>query len=73
MADACKGVIEYMGKNNIIYINIANNLSVDCDCDSNPDEPKMADIGIFSSIDPVAIDKACYDAVKNSNILVKSI
>ena len=67
MADACKGVIEYMGKNNIIYINIANNLSVDCDCDSNPDEPKMADIGIFSSIDPVAIDKACYDAVKNSN------
>lgn len=67
MADACKGVIEYIGKNNIVYINIANNLSVDCDCDSNPDEPKMADIGIFASTDPVAIDKACYDAVKNSN------
>lgn len=67
MADACKGVIEYIGKNNIVYINIANNLSVDCDCDSNPDEPKMADIGIFASTDPVAIDKACYDAVKNSH------
>ncbi len=67
MADACKGVMDYIGRENIVYINVANNLSVDCDCDSNPAEPKMADIGIFASVDPVAIDQACYDAVKNSN------
>lgn len=66
MADACKSIIEYIGKENIVYINVANNLSIDCDCDSNPEEPKMQDIGIFASIDPVALDQACYDAVINS-------
>lgn len=66
MADACKGVINYMGKDNIVYINVANNLSVDCDCDNNPANPEMADIGIFASTDPVALDQACYDSVKTS-------
>ena len=65
MAEACSAVVDYM-KNNIIYINIANRLSVDCDCDSNPKEPEMGDLGIFASTDPVALDQACYDAVKNS-------
>ena len=67
MADACEGVINYVGKENLLYINVANNLSVDCDCDSHPADPKMADIGIFASQDPVAIDQACYDAVINSD------
>ena len=66
MADACRGVIDFVGRENICYISVANNLSVDCDCDSNPDKPEMADIGIFASFDPVSIDIACYDAVKNS-------
>lgn len=66
MADACKGVIDYVGSDNLLYINVANNLSVDCDCDSNPATPKMKDIGIFASTDPVALDQACYDAVINS-------
>lgn len=66
MADACKSVIDYMGSENIAYINVANRLSVDCDCDSHPAEPEMGDLGIFASLDPVAVDKACYDAVKNS-------
>ena len=66
MADACKGVMDYMGRRNIVYINVANRLSVDCDCSSNPEEPKMADIGIFASLDPVAVDQACVDAVYNS-------
>ena len=66
MADACKGVINYIGQENMLYINIANNLSVDCDCDSNPHAPEMADLGIFASVDPVALDQACYDAVINS-------
>lgn len=63
MADADKAVMDYMGAENIAYINIANRLSIDCDCDSNPHEPEMADIGIFASLDPVALDQACYDAV----------
>lgn len=66
MADACRGIVDYMGAKNILYINIANRLSVDCDCDSHPAEPEMSDLGIFASLDPVALDKACYDAVKNS-------
>ena len=66
MADACKGVIDYMGAENILYISVANNLSVDCDCDANPHAPEMEDIGIFASVDPVALDQACYDAVINS-------
>ena len=66
MADACKAVIAYKGQENMAYINVANRLSVDCDCDSHPAEPEMADLGIFASLDPVAVDQACYDAVKNS-------
>ena len=67
MADASEAVINYMGKENMVYISIANNLSVDCDCDSNPHAPEMADLGIFASIDPVALDQASYDAVVNAN------
>ena len=66
MADACKGIIDYKGADNILYITVANKLSVDCDCDAHPHEPEMADIGIFASTDPVAIDQACYDAVVKS-------
>lgn len=67
MADADASVIKYFGKDNLAYINVANNLSVDCDCDNDPSDPEMNDIGIFASLDPVALDQACYDAVKNSN------
>ena len=63
MADACQAVIAYKGAGNMVYINVANRLSVDCDCDSHPAEPEMADLGIFASTDPVALDQACYDAV----------
>ena len=63
MADADKSVIDYMGRRNIAYVSVANRLSVDCDCDPNPHEPEMADIGIFASLDPVALDQACVDAV----------
>lgn len=63
MADADSSVMDFMGRKNIVYINVANRLSVDCDCDSAPHEPEMADIGIFASCDPVALDQACVDAV----------
>ncbi len=63
MADADSAVMDYVGTRNMAYINVANRLSVDCDCDANPHDPEMADIGIFASLDPVAIDQACVDAV----------
>lgn len=65
MAEADSSVIDYM-KGNIVYINVINNLSIDCDCNNNPEPPCMADIGIVSSLDPVACDKACLDFIYNS-------
>lgn len=65
MAEAAKAVAEHCG-NNILYISVANNLSVDCDCDSSPEDPKMGDIGILASLDPVALDRACTDLVRSS-------
>ena len=67
MADACQAVIRYLGTKNMLYISVANRLSVDCDCDGNPHEPEMGDLGIFASTDPVALDQACYDAVINAH------
>lgn len=66
MADACEAVINHVKKENVLYINVLYRLSVDCDCDSHPAEPKMKDIGIMGSTDPVALDKACYDMIMNS-------
>jgi len=65
MAEADESVISYM-KGNIVYINVINNLSIDCDCNSNPEAPCMADIGITASVDPVACDKASLDLIYNS-------
>jgi len=62
MAEAAKAVANYVGEN-IIYINVMNYLSVDCDCDSSPAKPEMNDIGILASLDPVALDQACVDLV----------
>ena len=57
------GVRDYVGAENIVYVNVMNRLSVDCDCDGNPAEPDMHDIGILASYDPVALDQACVDLV----------
>lgn len=65
MAEAAKAVADHCG-DKILYISVANNLSVDCDCDSSPEDPKMGDIGILASLDPVALDKACVDMVRAS-------
>ena len=65
MAEAAETVVNHFGSN-LAFVNIACNLSVDCDCCAVAEDPCMADIGIFASLDPVAIDQACIDAVKNS-------
>ena len=67
MAEACSAVVDYYDKKGgIVYINVINNLSVDCDCDSNPETPCMADIGIMASLDPVAVDRASLDLIYKS-------
>jgi uncharacterized Fe-S center protein len=69
MADAAGAVIKYFGEGErMVYINVMNNLSVDCDCDANPHEPELDDIGILSSLDPVALDKACVDLIYRSDM-----
>ncbi len=60
MAEAAKAVADHCGER-ILYINVMNNLSVDCD--THPAAPQMGDIGIFASLDPVALDQACVDQV----------
>lgn len=64
MAEAACSVVDYFGNGErALYINVMNRLSVDCDCDGNPSEPDMHDIGILASLDPVALDQACVDLV----------
>ena len=69
MAEAATAVANYLKDNNkpIVYITIANAISVDCDCDCNQGDPVMEDIGIFASLDPVANDQAFIDAIWNSH------
>ena len=66
MADADKSIVDYFG-DNIAFINIMCNMSVDCDCCAVAEDPCMKDIGILASLDPVALDQACVDLVYNSD------
>lgn len=64
MAAAAQAVHNYFG-GKVIYINVMNNMSVDCDCDGHPAKPEIQDMGIMASLDPVAVDQACLDMVFN--------
>ena len=65
MAEAATAVADYLKENNkpIVYITVANRISLDCDCDSNQGDAVINDIGIFASLDPVANDQAFLDAI----------
>lgn len=65
MAEAASSVVDYF-QGNMVFINVMANMSVDCDCCAEAEDPCMKDIGILASTDPVAIDKACIDLVANS-------
>ncbi len=65
MAAAAQAVHDYFGEGDIVYINVMNNMSVDCDCDAHPADPMVKDMGIMASTDPVALDKACLDKIFN--------
>lgn len=66
MADAAKTITDFY-KDNIVYINVMCNMSVDCDCCGVAEDPCMEDIGILASTNPVAIDQACIDLIYHSN------
>jgi len=75
MAEAAKAVAD-ANKGRMLYINVMNHLSVDCDCSGKPAKPTMADIGILASLDPVALDQACVDlvyAAKDGKDLIERI
>ena len=63
LPEMVSGVVDHVGTDHIIYINVMNRLSVDCDCNGYPAEPDIHDIGILASTDPVALDQACIDLV----------
>ncbi len=66
MADAAWSIHHrFQGK--IAYINVMKNMSVDCDCCAVAADPKIGDIGILASLDPVALDQACLDLVYQSD------
>lgn len=65
MAEAASAVTDHFA-GNIVYINVMANMSVDCDCCAVAEDPCLKDIGILISTDPVAIDRACIDLVKQS-------
>lgn len=65
MADAASSIVKYF-EGKIAYINVMKNMSVDCDCCAVAEDPKMADIGMLASLDPVALDQACVDLVYQS-------
>jgi uncharacterized Fe-S center protein len=77
MAEAGKAVSDSLNNGkNIVYINVMNRISIDCDCNGSPAEPDIHDIGILSSTDPVALDQACIDLVyqaEGRETLVKRI
>lgn len=62
MAEAAQTIVTYF-EGRIAYINVMKNMSVDCDCCAVAEDPKMADIGMLASLDPVALDQACVDLV----------
>lgn len=65
MADASKSIMDYY-QDQIVFINVMCNMSVDCDCCAVAEDPKIKDIGILASIDSVALDQACLDFVYQS-------
>lgn len=63
IAESAGSVMQRLGPKHLAYVNLMNNLSVSCDCESSPAKPEMGDIGVLASLDPVALDRACVDLV----------
>jgi uncharacterized Fe-S center protein len=55
------------------HVSVVNQISPYCDCHNENDAAVAPDIGIFAGFDPVAIDKACIDAVNAAPPIMSSI
>ena len=65
MADSGKAICDHFGRQ-IVYINVLQRMSVDCDCvGSGAAAPVMPDLGILASTDILAVDKAAVDMIYN--------
>ena len=68
MADAASSIVSYFrDKGQIAFINVMSNISTHCDCGVGAPEPKIKDLGIMASLDPVAIDRASFDLISKQN------
>ena len=69
MVDAASTIIDYFNnKSGIVYINFMSNITMECDCHvENVNKPNLSDYGILASLDPVALDRACIDIIKNTS------
>ena len=73
MAAAAQAVVDYFkAENGIVYINVMNNMSIDCDCVAHPEPVKLKDYGILASTDPVALDQACVDIINNQQVTAEN-
>lgn len=73
MAAAAQAVSDYFEtRNGVIYINVMNNMSIDCDCAAHPQPAKLEDYGILASTDPVALDQACIDIIHSQKVTPKN-
>lgn len=73
MAAAAQAVADYFkAENGIIYINVMNNMSIDCDCVAHPEPVKLKDYGILASTDPVALDQACVDIINKQQVTAEN-
>lgn len=66
MAEAASTIVDFE-KDNIVFINVMRDISIDCDCNSCPKDPEMDDIGILAFLDPVALEQACVDLIYKSD------
>lgn len=66
MADAAWSIHDHF-KGKVAYLSAMKNMSVDCDCCAVAADPKIGDIGVLASLDPVALDQACLDLVYQSD------
>jgi len=67
-ADTQQGIAKYASKailnKRVFYINFLINIAPNCDCFHTSEPMISPDIGILASFDPVSLDKACYDLIK---------
>lgn len=61
-AEAAKAVVDHFTRAKLMYINITEDVAIDGDCGNICDKRNVTGCGVYASLDPVAVDQACFDA-----------